>query len=249
MIADQYNDPKWMPFSNVYPDLHDDYSVSICLDIEDLPIPTSGDVCRTKLTESRYKVIQMMTNYDESGKGDGSAADEENSVIEYVEASRKQAFMLNDSNLTHSLYLWEYFDEIQLLKSVKAFLPDELKLGDGRAPLTSKGETSAHKRQRQREEVEDQHNFRKNFSGTFENLVNTQDRLATSQDKLANSQEALAEVGKSDNIVRVADALAETEIKLEDAIAEGDEKREKIYRRKMEIIKQQIVKMGGTIPE
>ena len=51
-ISDQSNDPNSMPFSNVYPNLHSNCSVLIGFKTDNLPIPTTGDILWSKLTES-----------------------------------------------------------------------------------------------------------------------------------------------------------------------------------------------------
>ena len=146
--------------------------------------------------------------------------------------------------------MWQYFEDLQLLKSVKAFIPQELILSLDGAPPTTTNTASAKKRKKVVEEdLLHQKQFRNNFSDTFEKLATTQDSLAQSQQKLAESQESLAVTKRSDNIVRAADCLAETEILYEEAVANNDVTRQRIYKKKISIVKLQIEKMGGLIPE
>ena len=73
--------------------------------------------------------------------------------------------------------------------------------------------------------------------------------MVSTQNRLADRHDYMVAATTGDNIVRAGNALAEREIKYLEAIENEDVKRQSVYKRKMEIIKHQITKMGGTIPE
>ena len=167
--------------------------------------------------------------------------------VELMDGSDKQNFL--NGKPSHLLYLWEFFKSLHILDSVKAMLPSDCAAAGDNVPVVAATSSANKKRKMQQKELEEQKHFRTNFSQSFDNLVSTQHQLVSTQNRLADSHDSMVAATTGDNIVRAANALAETEIKYLEALESEDVKRQSVYKRKMEIIKQQITKMGGTIPE
>ena len=122
--AGKYNDPTFVPKSEMYPLLHHDFAAQIDLDTEGLPLPTNAETLKKKLADCRFKLLEVIRKFDISGNGDGSVLEPEDGTDPYVaDATEKCAFLGNYNS--HILYLWELCDDYDLLNSVKAVLPDD----------------------------------------------------------------------------------------------------------------------------
>ena len=122
--AGVYNDLEFKPKTSMYPLLHHDFAFEIELDTEGIPLPCSADILKKKMTDARYKLLDMIRKYDQSGNGDGSVLDPEDGEDPYIADAQEKCAFLGSYN-SHILYLWELCDDYDLLNSVKSVLLDE----------------------------------------------------------------------------------------------------------------------------
>ena len=207
-------------------------------------MPVDADVLKNKMKDARYKLLDIITNFDASGNGDGSILEPEPGQPPVIaDATDKCAFL--GSYNSHVLYLWQLCDDYDLLNSVKSVLPDEYSV-TGSTIASCSLTSSARKKLKVADQARlDARAFTQAFDSNMSDFVSTQRSIAATQKTLAETQKSLVASKDCENMLQAIDALSRAEIELQTAIDKKDNVSITIYRKKTEMIKKQIDKMNG----
>ena len=222
------------------------FSVEHVLDQEGIPLPVCGDVLKKKMSDARYKMLDIITKFDKSDQGDGSILEPEDGAEPYIaDATQKSAFQ--GAYNSHILYLWQLCDDYDLLNSVKSVLPEEYSV-NGSTIASSSLTASARKRLKIADDTcQEAAAFRHAFDDNMSDFVDTQRNIAITQRSLAESQKSIAASKDCENMLQAIDALSRAEIDLQNASLSNNAVAVVIYKKKTEMIKKQIAKMNGEM--
>ena len=153
-VVAKFNDKSWVPQSLAVPTLHEDFDSSFPLPFDESINPITSEQVKSRVADTKAKMvivsilhddllfssyliflmyyyfdsIQIVSNYEESGRGDGSVSREDgerdfgnfNTANLTFEADNRAAFLLGFK--THVLYFWHFCDTMDILASTLSLM-------------------------------------------------------------------------------------------------------------------------------
>jgi hypothetical protein len=126
LAAEKYNDESFVPSTNVYLDLHNDFAKTIQLPQSICPTATPDSI-KDKLQGCRSELAIMMSNWNTSGSGDGQKSDKTDdepagSQCNTICGDDRRAFL--HGRKAYLLYMWQLFDDNDILAHCMSKLPE-----------------------------------------------------------------------------------------------------------------------------
>ena len=158
--AKLFNNPDYNPTTNVYSDLHAIFSYPIELTQSSCPTVTPQKI-KEKLSESRAKVVMLADAWHSSGNGSSQLVDKEENPLfghfesDIIDGDDRAAFLPLGAR-PHILYMWQLFDENQMLHYTMAKLPKDYVASSNSVPLCGDHQSNqAASKKRRKEEAEE----------------------------------------------------------------------------------------------
>ena len=116
LLANKFNDTKWVPQSIIMPDVHPDFSEAKLLPLAAKPI--TADEAKKRYVTSRSTLHVIHKNWLSSGSGQSmlSGTAEANNVYKFVDKDDRQDFL--GGNASHILYFWQIGWQHQVLNTI-----------------------------------------------------------------------------------------------------------------------------------
>ena len=115
--ANKFNNEEYIPFSSSYRSLHPDFYESIELKKSDFVM--SADKVKDHLDKAKPLLLKMITNYEKSGMGcmsrNNHAAAWGKFDISLCDGDDDRSNYLENPNSSYLLYMWQRWDEVDLL--------------------------------------------------------------------------------------------------------------------------------------
>ena len=154
MVANKWNDPRFLPITSLKPDTHSDFSLPIALSYESVSKLQPATV---EKVEERWNAMILalkrgIQNWERSGQGDGGFTEEDEiggndkdedddidngNIPQFGSLKQRPRRALDlrrnffDGRATYLLYLWDMLEEHGLLESSIQQLHDGIGSGDG----------------------------------------------------------------------------------------------------------------------
>ena len=69
LVAEKFNDPEYVVRTLALPELHDNFTESTVIRLEDCPGEISSDQAKTRLADTKTKAILVINSWEKSGNG------------------------------------------------------------------------------------------------------------------------------------------------------------------------------------
>jgi hypothetical protein len=163
--AELFNDETFAPTSLHLPSLHSDFDQTKVLRLEDMPGVITPEEVKSRMADSRAKLMAVISNWELSGNGFGQRAqvDEGFGCLEeeHLLDDNRGAFLQNYRS--HILYLWHLSDGEDILQSVKSALDPDCAANTDSVP-----EVKPSNKKRKAED--DERRFREHVSSSFDTI-------------------------------------------------------------------------------
>lgn len=167
VVAELCNDLVNVHWTEMLPELHEKFCVSIELKFEDMPGgEISADQVKSRCADSRALFIPMVANWEQSGNGFGQHSHKDASwghhSEEHQDGDNRQSFLNSDrANQEHLLHFWHMSDTEGILENMLNVFAKDVRIDcDGQMRVATSG--VQHKRKKTSEE-EDEVKERKAF--------------------------------------------------------------------------------------
>jgi hypothetical protein len=164
--AELFNNTAFAPTSLHLPSLHSDFDQAKLLRLEDMPGAITPEEVKSRMADSRAKLMVVISNWELSSNGFGQRTKEDDGFgcleEEHLLDDNRGAFLKGFRS--HILYLWHLSNEEDILQSVKSVLDP------GCAANTDSVPDVDSKRKKRKSSGEDERNFREQVSSSFDTI-------------------------------------------------------------------------------
>jgi hypothetical protein len=141
--SEKFNDITFIPFSTAYPNLHPDFSNVI--ELKKGRFEMTPEKCKEMINKSKPFLKSMIVNYELSGEGSMSRIDSEAGWgkfdITLCEGNDDRSRFLKNPNMSYLLYMWQKYDEYDLVEFSCAHIPGEMTADSSTSPFILKDKT------------------------------------------------------------------------------------------------------------
>ena len=202
VCAARFNDPAYKPVTVEAPTLHSDFAESIELSFDRDIGTVSPDQVKTRLADTKTKLLLMINNWEASGNGDGNtnnevdgdAEDEERPFghfpeerMNYHDDNREK--FLPRGHKSYLLYWWHLMDTEDILQSALSVLPEHTSATCDKVPTTAENSDTAERKKRKKNEEAEDVFLKRRVTSSFHTLS-----IAALQTNLSNAESALLDL-------------------------------------------------------
>lgn len=167
LATELFNDPTFDPTALQLPNLHSDFDEPYkLLHLEDMPGLITREEVKSRMADSRAKLMAVISNWELSGNGFGQRTEEEDDFgrldEDHLLDDNRSAFL--QGYRSHILYLWHLSDEEDILHSVKSILDPVCAANTDSIPVVQK------KAKKLKSSEDDERNFREQIRSSFDTI-------------------------------------------------------------------------------
>jgi hypothetical protein len=146
-VTKEFNNSNFVPLSRILPDLHDDFAESMELPLSD-DYSMTPDRAKALIASMKPRIAKMVTNYEQSGNGDGMLGGGDEDDDDYNDANprnfdlcncvagdTRRSFLLPGDS-SDLLYWWHVLEDAGMLQYTIAMLPEDVRAMTESAPST-----------------------------------------------------------------------------------------------------------------
>jgi hypothetical protein len=144
-IAAKFNSEEFVPESEVFPNLHNDFAEPIDLSLQKCPGKVTTDQVKVWIADRKAKLVLLIDRWERSGNGDGQRLEADHqygSVGDIHYQSDDRANFLKTERPT-LLYYWNMLVKYEILQDAVSILPNELAVSSSAGNLEPSAENSS----------------------------------------------------------------------------------------------------------